>query len=95
MPGVPEYQPPDDGSPESADPHFKSRERACGRCGFSFVTTAKFRYYCERCRGAPWRTGKYPKKRKAQAALLRADDSQVPESGGGGLDGLTVPGAGS
>ena len=46
------YQPPADGTEESADPNFVPRDRPCGLCGRGFVTSPKFRYYCGRCRGA-------------------------------------------
>ena len=63
------YRPPPDGDPESADPAFKPRERACGRqCGRRFWTTSRWRYYCESCRhlpsiragGAPYGTLRVP-----------------------------------
>ena len=44
------YRPPDPGAPDSADPDFRARVRPCGRCGSEFTTTAKWRYFCERCR---------------------------------------------
>ena len=50
MPPVPEYRPPADGSPESADPAFRARLRPCGRCGSEFTTSARWRYFCKSCR---------------------------------------------
>ena len=50
MPGpVPTYRPPDDGAWDSADPHFKAKDRKCGLCGKEFRTTAKRRYHCRDC----------------------------------------------
>ena len=46
-----QYVPPAEGSPESADPHFRPRERPCGRCGDLFVTSARWRMFCPFCRG--------------------------------------------
>ena len=51
-----QYIQPADGSEDSADPHFNPRKRGCGKCGKAFVTSAAFRYYCERCRRSPTRT---------------------------------------
>ena len=48
--GEPGYQPPIPGSIDSADPHFKSKVRPCGRCGEEFRTCVRWRYFCERCR---------------------------------------------
>ena len=45
-----EYQPPAEGSPESADPHFRARERPCSRCDELFVTSARWRMFCPFCR---------------------------------------------
>ena len=51
MPGpVPTYVPPDDGAWDSADPNFKAKVRGCGKCGRQFVTSARWRYFCDRCR---------------------------------------------
>ena len=44
------YEPPADGSPESADPLFVPRERPCARCRNPFVTSARWRMFCGRCR---------------------------------------------
>ena len=46
----PLYELPADGSPDSADPLFRKKVRACGRCNFKFTTTPRWRYFCERCR---------------------------------------------
>ena len=45
-----EYQPPADGSPESADPLFVPKQRPCARCGEAFTTSARWRMFCPRCR---------------------------------------------
>ena len=56
MSPVHEYRPPAaDGDPDSSDPHFRARSRACGKCQRPFETTAKYRYYCPVCRAAPAR----------------------------------------
>ena len=47
---VSEYEPPAEGASDSADPHFRKKVRACGRCDFKFTTTPRWRYFCERCR---------------------------------------------
>ena len=46
------YQAPSEGDPESADPNFKSRLRDCGKpeCDQSFQTSARWRYFCPKCR---------------------------------------------
>ena len=46
----PQYQQPADGSPDSADPAFRAKVRACGYCGDEFTTSARWRYFCGRCR---------------------------------------------
>ena len=63
---VPEYLPPAEGSEESADPNFRSRVRDCGYCGSAFETSAAFRYYCGRCRGASFRLEPNGKDRKVR-----------------------------
>ena len=45
-----QYVPPPEGSPESADPHFRPRERKCSRCDEPFTTSARWRMFCEDCR---------------------------------------------
>ena len=45
-----EYLPPADGAPDSADPGFRARVRACGRCREEFTTSARWRYFCQTCR---------------------------------------------
>ena len=50
MASVYEYRPPADGTAESADPHFVSKVRGCGRCGKEFTTTARNRYFGPCCR---------------------------------------------
>ena len=47
---IPEYLPPAEGSPESADPHFRPRERKCSFCKETFITSAGWRMFCEWCR---------------------------------------------
>ena len=44
------YQPPLEGSAESADPHFRPRERKCSFCKETFITSAGWRMFCEWCR---------------------------------------------
>ena len=46
------YQPPAAGDPDHADPNFKPRLRECGKpgCDQPFETTARWRYFCEKCR---------------------------------------------
>ena len=44
------YELPADGAIDSGDPLFVPKQRLCGRCGSGFVTCAKWRYFCERCR---------------------------------------------
>ena len=43
---------PEPGVPESADPLFKAKDRPCGKCGKSFTTPPRWRYFCEACRRA-------------------------------------------
>ena len=50
MPYVDIYRAPKDGAPDSADPNFKAKQRACGRCGEEFTTSARWRYFCRSCR---------------------------------------------
>ena len=45
-----EYEPPDEGTIDSADPLFRAKVRPCGRCGQTFKQTVRWRYFCERCR---------------------------------------------
>ena len=47
---TPQYVPPADGDPDSADPLFVPKRRRCGRCGEGFTTTPRWRYFCGRCR---------------------------------------------
>ena len=61
---IPQYLPPAEGDPDSADPHFKSRERQCGYCGAEFKTSAGYRYYCGRCRVRSFRQSPNGKDRK-------------------------------
>ena len=45
-----QYEPPAEGSPDSADPLFRAKVRPCGRCGQIFKQSVRWRYFCERCR---------------------------------------------
>ena len=49
------YQPPAPGASDSADPHFKPRLRECGKpgCDRTFETTARWRFFCPKCRVSP------------------------------------------
>ena len=47
---VSEYEPPAEGASDSADPHFRAKQRPCGRCGIEFRTCPRWRYFCGRCR---------------------------------------------
>ena len=49
----PNYTPPAEGAPDSADPGFRARVRPCGRCREEFTTSAKWRYFCPNCRRSP------------------------------------------
>ena len=48
----PNYRPPKDGAPDSADPFFRARRRPCGYCGNEFETSPRWRYFCPNCRQA-------------------------------------------
>ena len=64
------YQPPAPGEADHADPNFKPRLRDCGKpeCNRTFETTARWRYFCPKCRHwkarqkPPWRTFSIPGK---------------------------------
>ena len=44
------YQPPAPGASDHADPYFTSRLRDCGKCSRPFETSARWRYFCPKCR---------------------------------------------
>ena len=67
------YTPPPDGDPESSDPHFRARDRPCGKCGRGFRTDAKYRYYCDRCRGMAFRKNNPPRERAKVARPERGE----------------------
>ena len=47
------YEQPKIGDADHSDPNFKPRLRPCGKCQRPFETSAKWRYFCRRCRLSP------------------------------------------
>ena len=67
------YEPPEDGSKDSSDPHFVARNRPCGRCGVGFQTSAAYRYFGPCCRGMAFRKNTPPRERAKVARPERGE----------------------